>query len=386
LRVFHIQKVSGIGGSERHLLELLPALASRGAEVRMCVLGAGTFRSFVEALQDRGVDAEILHAGPNLNPLLVFKIARRIHDFGPDLVHTHLIHADVHGQVAAQLAGVQAISTIHSTNSFYLREPYRSAARIAGHLARRVIAISNHAARFAADLRIASEQAIRVIPYGIDASSWELTPEERAEARADLALEPEVVAVGVASRLFPNKGHEFLLEAMGKAVPVAPELRLLVAGDGPLRRPLKEHAARVPPGGVVRFLGYVQDVRRFMGACDIVVFPSLPGFGEGFGLAALEAMAAGRPVIATAVDSLVEIVVHGETGFLVPPGNVKEFAGSLLMLARDPGLRERLGRQARQRAMRTFPLDRMVESTLGIYDEVRRRGPARFRQGGRDGR
>jgi glycosyltransferase involved in cell wall biosynthesis len=385
MKVFPIQKVTGIGGSERHLLELLPALASRGVEVRMCVLGAGRFGPFVEALQDRGVDTQILHAGPDVNPLLVFKIARRIRDFAPDLVHTHLIHADVHGQVAAQLARVQAISTIHSTNKFYLREPYRSAARIAGHLARRVIAISNHTARFAADLRLASEQAIRVIPYGIDASSWELTPEERMEARADLGLGPEVVAVGVASRLFPNKGHDFLLDAMGKAVREAPQLRLLVAGDGPLRCVLEELAARVVPGRVVRFLGYMQDVRRFMGACDIVVFPSLPGFGEGFGLAALEAMAAGRPVIATAVDSLVEIVVHAETGFLVTPGDVQELADVLLMLARAQGLRERLGRQARQRAMRTFPSDRMVESTLGIYHEALREGPSRFGRRDMDG-
>jgi glycosyltransferase involved in cell wall biosynthesis len=375
VRVLHIQKVSGLAGSERHLLQLLPGLAARGLRVRMCVLGTEEYVRFSAPAKETGIDTRIIASGYHINPMLIGRLAHQIQSFRPDIVHTHLIHADVYGQIAARIMRVPAISTMHATHKFYRREPYRSAAKIAGHLAHRVIAISDHVSRFASELRLASTNAIRVIPYGIDGASWDVTSEERAQSRKDLGLEPNVVAIGVASRLFPHKGHGFLIDAMEKIAAAAPHARLLVAGDGPLFSELADHARRVAPSVDVKFLGFVRDIRRFMAACDIIVFPSMPAFGEGFGLAALEAMAAGRPVVATAVDSLVEVVTHGESGLLVTPGNVQELADALLALIQNRELRERLGQGGRERAIRFFPWDRVVERTIETYQEVLPEGP-----------
>jgi glycosyltransferase involved in cell wall biosynthesis len=285
------------------------------------------------------------------------------------VVHTHLIHADLFGQLAARIASVPAISSVHGTHPFYRRRWPRLAARIAGRLARRTIAISEHVGRFILEMDLASPDRVRVVHYAIDVSGWQVADTDRVRARAQLHLAASDVAVGVASRLVPRKGHDFLIESLASATRDAPQLRLLIAGDGELRARL-EPWARSRLDGSVRFLGHVDDVRGFMNACDIMVFPTLPGFGEGFGLAALEAMAAARPVLATDLDSLPEVVPDGEAGFLVPPGAVDELSSLIVYLATEPELRREMGARAREHARSTFPVEKMVERTLAVYREV----------------
>jgi glycosyltransferase involved in cell wall biosynthesis len=143
---------------------------------------------------------------------------------------------------------------------------------------------------------------------------------------------------------------------------------LLIAGEGPLRPELERQARRL--GETVRFLGFVREIREFMGACDVLAFPSQPAFGEGFGLAALEGMAAGRPIVATATCSLPEVVASGESGLLVDPENSDELAAALVRLAADSHLRAEMGREAHRRARDVFSLEAMVQRTIAVYDEV----------------
>jgi glycosyltransferase involved in cell wall biosynthesis len=146
-------------------------------------------------------------------------------------------------------------------------------------------------------------------------------------------------------------------------------LRVYVAGDGPLLDEVKRQARRLPEAAV-RFLGFVPDVAWLFAACDAVVFPTSPELGEGFGLAALEAMAVGRPVIATAVTSLPELVIQGETGLLVDPSDPADLARALAGVAADPKRRVDMGRAGQRRAQACFSLDAMVERTLAVYGEV----------------
>jgi glycosyltransferase involved in cell wall biosynthesis len=363
-----------MGGSEQHLLTLLPALRAAGVDARMVVPAAGEASRFIEPLRARGVPTTVVAAGPDLNPVLVAALAREIRAFKPDLVHTHLIHADLHGQVAAGVTGARRVSSVHSTPAFYRRMQYRTAARLAGRFTRVTIAISEHVRRFLEALQLTPAERIEVVPYGIDASGWALSEDERGRARAALELKPGDIAVGMAARLIPGKGHAFLLDAYAAAVRRSPNLRLLVAGDGPLREQLELEAARAGTG-TVRFTGYVSDMRAFMSACDVLAFPTEPALGEGFGLAALEAMAAARPVVATRVGSLPEVVDDGKTGLLVRPGAIDELAGALLDIAQDQRLRSELGARAQQRARSVFSLEAMVTRTLAVYDRALRRAP-----------
>ncbi len=161
-----------------------------------------------------------------------------------------------------------------------------------------------------------------------------------------------------------------LIDAFGDAAQTRPDLRLLVAGVGELRSSLEARAATRCPAGSVRFLGFVEQIAEFMAACDVLAFPTQPEFGEGFGLAALEGMAAGRPVLATDFGPLPEIVVDRETGFVIPARSTEGFTRAIAALADDPALRRRLGDQARRRANEDFSLEAMVQATRAVYAEV----------------
>jgi len=369
MRVLHVQRVKGIGGSERHLLALLPALVERGVDVRMCVMQMGDGRRFVEAMRLEGIDVTVQTAGRDVNPATVFELFREIERFRPDVVHTHLVHADLHGLIAARARRVPAVSSVHGTPAFYTKEPYRSLGRLSGRLAARRIAISDHVARFLLDNQLARRDRLSVVHYGIDAGEPP-SAETRRTARHGLGLGDHHVVFGIASRLIPGKGHDLLIEAFGRVARRDASVVLIVAGDGPERDNLEQLVDAHCPPGSVRFLGFLDSVGGFMAACDVLAFPTQPELGEGFGLAALEGMAAGRPVVATNVGSLPEVVLSGVTGLIVGPHSATALEHALAELSEDAPLRGRMGAAGSARAREVFPLDAMVTKTLAIYEEL----------------
>jgi glycosyltransferase involved in cell wall biosynthesis len=349
MRVLHIQKVKGFGGSEPHLLSLLPGLVEQGLDVRICVVASGVANRFLERLRGTGVQTVVVPAGPDLNPLLLAAVLREIRRFRPDVVHTHLIHADVHGQLAARLLGVPRVSSVHGAHDYYRRSHYRILGSGASAASRRPLGSESCTT---ASTRIGGRRR-----------DSDAKPLEHATASSPAAF-------ASVSRVVPGKGHGLLVEGARRALQRVPRLRLYVAGDGPLLEDVKRQARGLPEG-TVRFLGFIEDVSSFFAACDIVALPTSPELGEGFGLAALEAIAAGRPVIATAVTSLPEVVTHGESGLLVDPSDPHDLQRALVSLASAPKRREEMGRAGQLRARACFSIDAMVKRTLAVYREVR---------------
>ena len=149
MRVLHVQKAKGIGGSEQHLLTLLPGLSRAGDDVRLMVLAAGEDEArFICAAGDAGIDVVSVPAGADADPRVTLALDREIRRFAPDVVHTHLVHADLWGQIAARRSGVAGVRSAHNVSARYRSEPGRSAGRLAGRLARRSIAISEHVAAY----------------------------------------------------------------------------------------------------------------------------------------------------------------------------------------------------------------------------------------------
>ena len=332
----------------------------------MLVLRAPGAERFTAALERRGIDHIEVEAGPDLNPALVARIRREIRSYGADLVHTHLIHADVHGQLAARLARVPAVASMHGAHPFFGREPFRTAERLSLHSARRVIAISHHVSDFLLQHRLAALDRIRVVRYGIDAAKWLVTEEERGAARARWDVEDGTFLVGLVSRLVDGKGHHVSFAATLRVHSTEPRIRLVVAGTGPMASELGEIART--SDGIIKMVGFVDDVRHLMAACDAILVPTAESFGEGFGLAALEAMGSGRPVIVTAVASLPEVV--GEAGIVVPPQDADALAGAMVSLARDPDQVRRLTEAGLVRARDRFALRTMVADIAALYREV----------------
>jgi glycosyltransferase involved in cell wall biosynthesis len=352
--VLHLQKVAGISGSETHLLSLLPALRSRGWNARMLMLHeneSGAW-AFARELRARGVHLDAIRLRADVDPLAFVRLTAYLAADRPTLVHTHLVHGDVYGQLAATLARVPVrVSTKHGFNEFRELRGFAAADRAVAGLAHAHIAVSRGLARYLAETEGFDEDGFHIVHYGIHvdgvASAYEGPP--------------RLLCVG---RLIPMKGHIVLFRAFAAAVERVPELELAIAGRGPLEPALRALARELGLERRIRFLGHVAPIQRALERALIVVVPSV---GEGFGMAALEAMERARPVVAAAVGGLVDIVRDGETGLLVPPGEVERLAEAIVELASNPARARRLGEAGRRRALAWFGEARSVDRVEALY-------------------
>ena len=353
--VLHLQKVAGISGSEAHLLSLLPQLRERGWDIRFLMLHErepGAWE-FARELGARGVPLDAIPLAADVDPVAFVRVAGYLARKRPRILHTHLVHGDVYGQLAGLVAGVPVrFSTKHGFNEFRESRGFALADRTVASLAQVHIAISRGLARYLADTEGFREDGFEIVHYGIA---------PRAEPPALDGRAPRLLCVG---RLIPIKGHIVLLRAFARAREEVPELELEIAGRGPLEPALRALARELGLGDSVRFLGYVSPIQeRIEGALAIVV----PSLGEGFGMVALEAMERARPVIAAAIGGLGELVRDGETGLLVPPGKVEPFARAIVELARDPARAARMGAAGRTRALTHFLEHRCADRTELLY-------------------
>jgi glycosyltransferase involved in cell wall biosynthesis len=300
MKVVHVHRMRGIGGSERHLLTLLPALRDRGVDVSFVGLDdpAGVLDPFYSELT---VPFERLPAPRDLDPALAVRLVRALRSLRPDVVHTHLVHADVYG---AMTPGARLVSTKHNPDPFRAG-PFRFAERVLARRATRVIAISEAVRRFSVEQVGLPAWKVEVVHYGLD---------ELPRAWADnppLPLPDDARLLLAVCRLAPQKG----LESAVRALPAIPGATLLVLGEGPDRAALTDLATGLGVGDRLLLPGRVGDVAALYRRTDLVVHPAR---WEGFGLAMLEAMLAAKPVVAARAGSAPELVDDGRTGLLVP--------------------------------------------------------------------
>lgn len=347
MRVVHLHRMRAISGSERHLLTLLPALAERGFDVSFVGLDDPAFdpEPFYGAL---GVEAIRLPAPRDLDPLL---LARLVRGLRADVVHTHLVHADVYGGVAAALRGAKLVSTKHNDDPFRLG-PFRYVERGLGRLASRIVTITDSLRRFTVERVGLPAAKVTTIHYGMDElpAAWGENPAPDLPDGARVLL--------AVSRLTEQKG----LDVAVRALPSLPEdTALVVLGEGPEREALTALADELGVAGRLHLRGREPDVAAWLRRASVLVHPAR---WEGFGLAVLEAMLAGLPVVASKVSSLPELVVDGETGLLVRPDDPAALA---LGIARALDDRDRLGAAALARAHADFSVAKMADRTAELY-------------------
>jgi glycosyltransferase involved in cell wall biosynthesis len=346
LKVAHVHRIRGIGGSERHLLALLPALAELGAEPVLVGLDdpRGEPEPFYRALR---VPSVRLSNPRDLDPLLLGRLVRALR---ADVVHTHLVHADAYGGLAARLRGALLVSTKHNDDPFRAGA-FRYVERGLTRLAARVVTITESLRRFNVERVGLPEQKLEVIHYGLDAP-----PEPWGENPPDPVPRDANVLLAVA-RLVPQKGIDVALRALVEL----PDAWLVVLGEGPERGRLETLAGELGVDGRVWLPGRVPDVAAWLRRANVLVHPAR---WEGFGLALLEAMLCGKPVVATRVSSIPEIVADGETGILVPPDDPHALADAVRRI--EP----HLGDAGRERARTEFSVARMTRRTLDLYERV----------------
>jgi glycosyltransferase involved in cell wall biosynthesis len=289
---------------------------------------------------------------------IVGRLQRLIEDRAADLVHTHLLRGDLFGRLAARRAGVPFVSTIHSTDPYrskWYLGPLNWLERRSLKRSSKVICISEGVRNYTCQVTGLDPDLCEVVPNGIEMPEGNSLEDEKAD---------RPFTMGAIGGLTGQKGHQILVEAMRF---LGDESRCLVAGRGPLRRQLEKQARMLGVADRVRFVGWVKDIGDFLTALDLFVVPSLV---EGQSLAALEAMAAGLPVVASRVGGLPEVVEEGVTGLLVPPGHPLELKDAIRDLRDDPDRRHRMGEAGRKRVGERFTAAKMAELYLEVYQGI----------------
>jgi len=373
MRVVHIIKVVRIAGAEQHLLTLLDGLRASNVDARMILLvePSNPMENYVQAATARGIPVEPMTIGSHVDLTLHRRLYSALRHMQPDIVHTHLLHADVFGIPAARAARVPIVVTSrHNDNTFRRRFPIRQTNQALWQSVDAGIAISQSLARFCVEVEGAPAEKIHTIYYGLDPERWLVDAKgARVVLRRELGMGRHDLLVGMACRLIEQKGVTYGLKAFARVAEEFPAAHIVVAGDGPLREALENQAKWMTAAERVHFLGWRSDVPFLLAALDILLVPSL---WEGFGLVLLEAMAQSIPIIASDVSALPEIVIHAETGLLAPPADVEALADALRLLLADKALRRHLGLMGQDRLEQHFGAARMVGETMALYEELLR--------------
>ncbi len=372
MRVLHVIKATRIAGAESHLLILLGGLAARGIDARMLVLvEPGTpMDDYCALLAERGVPAETLVIHRHADPALLPRLWRRFRALKPDVVHTHLLHADLYGLPAARLARVPVVITgRHAANAFRQRWPLRLVNAVWWRLATAGVASSDHVARYMIAVEAAPADRLHTIHYGLEIPDPLDRPAARAALRGELGLPAEAPIIGMVCRLVWEKDIPNALLAFERVGRAFPEAHLVIAGDGPLRAELEAQAAALDAAARVHFLGWRAESAPIFAALDVLFMPSLT---EGFGMSLLEAMAQHLPIVSSNVSAIPEVVADGETGLLCPPRAVEALAVALGTLLDEPALRARMGQAGRRRLEVSFSAGRLVDETIALYRSFQR--------------
>lgn len=353
-----------LGGAENAMLMLLGSLDRAAWEPQLLLTreeGADPLAVQAESLAVAVRRVEPLPLGLS-GARGVPAMARQLRAARPQLFHSHMSSpmSSKWGNAAAILAGVPTIGTVQLVPSY---EPTRSARLQLRALASRVdrfIAVSRAIAAELGGRFGWPAEKIEVIHNAVDLRRF---GEARPAAREELATPTSGPIVLTSARLTDQKGIHFLLRALAKADGVA----LAIAGDGPLRSELEGEAERLEIDDRVSFLGHRDDVPELLAACDVFALPSL---FEGSSLAVLEAMAAGAPVVSSAIGGTAEVVEDGRSGLLVPPEDPEALAAALRRLAADETLRARLSAAARERVESEFAREVMARRVEAAYERV----------------
>jgi glycosyltransferase involved in cell wall biosynthesis len=358
-RLLQLLATGGSGGAQESYTGLLLRLDRSRYDVRALSLSKG---AVVQRLRRLGMDVDVIDETDDEAAIRELAAYLRRHEI--DLIHAHMFRAEMIGIRAAMAAGTPVVlATVHSSR---VRSPGDVAAL--GALTPQIDRLIVPSRAIADKVRREGRRApYTVIPNGVDLSRFAL-PAPPCTLRDEYSIPCEEALIGVVARLEPEKGHQFLIEAFPGVLERAPKTWLAIVGEGSLWGNLRAQADALGPPARDRiiFTGGRDDISALTADLDIAVLPSLR---EAQGISILEAMARRKPVVASAVGGIPEVLTDGVDGFLVPPRDSRALAEALGRLARSPSLRERIGEAGYRTVIERFSIDAMVRRVQEVYDE-----------------
>lgn len=369
MKILFVVTAAEFGGAPQHVLHLIRHFRQNGCQVGIVAapeprlmreasaLGAHVFpnRYFVRPIQ---LHNDIRALGP---------VFRAIRKFQPDLVSAHSTKAGYAARLLCTLLGVKPVLfTAHgwaftAGRGDRARKRLALAERLAARVTSKIICVSEHDRKLALHFQVGKPERLVTVHNGMNPSPLLAARGHRIRSELGLGREPIITFVG---RLAPPKDPLMLLHAC-RMLP--DDFRVLVVGEGGLRDSVTDYAQRNGLASKLVLLGEREDVPEILAASDIFVLPSN---WEGLPLTIIEAMMAGLPIAATRVGGVPELVEDGVTGYLVPPQNAHALGEAIGKLLADSGLRQRMGKAGRRRALEQFSLDRMLRETQAVYESL----------------
>ncbi|MBM3251444.1 MAG: glycosyltransferase family 4 protein [Candidatus Omnitrophica bacterium] len=375
IKVLHIHTRGIIGGSGTNTLLTMLGMPKDKYDSE---LACGSEGPLVDAAKENNLALEIIpHLQNNINIfydlLALFELIALINKKDYKIVHTHNSKAGILGRFAANICRVPIIiHTQHScvfkygTLNYFQKKFYYFLEKISAKFTDKIIYISESLKQEFIDADIGSEKNSVVIHSGIVLEKFRMKVGV-LEKNELLGLRKDEFIVGVVSRLEPGKGNEFIIKAIPRIVQDVANIKFIFVGDGNSRHYLEELADSLHVKEKVLFLGSRDDVYDLLQMFDIVCLASLY---EGMGRVLLEAQAAGRPVVATKIGGIIDVVKDNKTGFLVPPKDVNALAEAIIKLAQDHHLRRQMSEEARRFVDYRFSSAKMVVDIYNVYEEL----------------
>ena len=330
----------------------------------------GKYRSFICCLDNigdlaiqagrRGIKVICAGRKPGIDFSLPFRLSGILKKERVDIVHTHNPGALIYGTLGAKLAGIPVI-----INTRHGREK-RPVNGFIWNMNDSIIAISEDAKKRLLKYNRINSDKVRVVYNGIEVNGFknELDIEVRKNL---LGVDKSHLVIGTVSRLSEEKDQISLIDAFSKVSQVLNNTKLIFVGDGILKKEIEHYSEKVGIGDKVIFLGFREDIAKIISTFDLFTLSSLT---EGISLSLLEAMAAGKPIVATNVGGNPEVVIDGETGFLVPPKQPDKMAEAIIKVLQNPELARKMGVAGRERIEKNFSLDRMVSDYSLLYEDL----------------
>jgi glycosyltransferase involved in cell wall biosynthesis len=364
IRVVEVMATGTNGGAQEHVFSLVSRMDRDRYDVRVVSLSHG---SSVRRLEKAGIDVTVIDEPDDR--VAVRALVDQLAHFEPEVIHNHMFRAEVVGTRAALVLGEQGckrpaiVSTIHSSRIRCVED--RQTLRQLTPLTDRLIVVSK-----AIERKIREEgrygAPVSLIYNGVDLQRYN-HQQPCCTFRDEFGIPEGVPVVGVVARLEAEKGHRTLVDAWPVVLESHPDARLLIVGEGSERNSLEAQAASLGVSERVVFTGRREDVPAVTAALDIAVLPS---YREAQGLSVLEAMALSRPVVASNVGGIPEMVEDGVSGLLVPPGDCDSLAGAIVRLLSDHPFADTLAKRGHDLVHERFCIELMTSQIETLYDEL----------------
>ena len=364
IAICHLITELSTGGAQVALYRLLAGLdRERYLPIVACLYNGDA--EIAEYIRSLGVPVFDLKMNAKWRVDAFWRLFQLLRETRPTILHTWLFHANISGRMVGRLARTPIIIASERTMG---KEEYTRlwVNRLTAPLVDKIICVSQQVHEFAEQVIHLPPEKLVVIPNGVPIEDFARLP-NALQARAALDLPTGELLIGSIGRMHRVKGYDFLLDAFSRIAASHTNSRLLMVGDGPELDAMKTKTSQLGLEQRVTFLGKRNDIAAILPAMDIFVLPSLH---EGMPNAVLEAMAARLCVVASSVGGIPELVIHGQTGLLVPPRDSEALANALISLLNAPQMRSQMGQTGRKRALEHYSIQSNIDKTQKLYEHL----------------